>query len=128
MASRIDVCLNCNYSYKIAKNTREGKAIILNLSSTGLMMVTNKFLKPKKEIKITISEPLGRLALTAEVLSSSADWYITDTGKDMLFTTRVVFRNVALNEKNKLIQYIYRCRDERGKARIKRLKRRLGAE
>ena len=80
---RISDCLNCGYSYKIIKNVRSAKAAILNLSSMGLMMITKEFLKPKKELEITIGKPLGPLTLTAEVLSSKLGRYVTDKNKDM---------------------------------------------
>jgi len=119
---RINDRLNCAYSYKIIKNIRSVKATILNLSSMGLMMITKEFLKPKKELEITVGEPLGPLALNAEVLSSKLEWYVTDKSKDMFFTTHIVFKNVTSAKRAQIIQYIYNCKSQRRKARLKRLK------
>ena len=119
---RISDCLNCGYSYKIIKNVRSAKATILNLSSMGLMMITKEFLKPKKELEITIGKPLGPLTLTAEVLSSKLDWYVTDKNKDMFFTTHVAFKNISSAKRIQVVQCIYSCKAERRRARMGRLK------
>jgi len=114
--------INCTYYYRIVKNIRNGKATILVLSNTGVIMITKDFLKPKREVRIVIDKPLGPLELTVEVLSSKPEWYFTDKNKDMFFTVRTVFKNISSAEKARVIKYIYDCKVERHKARTRRMK------
>ena len=114
-------CLSCDYKYKIINKEKEGKATILELSSKGLMMVAKEFLRPGKILEVDIAPPLGPLKLSAEVMHSKLEWYVTDKQKDMYFTTHLSFKNISIKKRTHIISYIYQCKDERRKARYRRL-------
>jgi|GEM_PF-2262094 len=118
---RLSDRLNCKYKYKILKEVKDGEATILDLSSGGLMMVSKEFLKPKRILELDIEPPLGPLKVTAEVLDSKLDWYVTDQHKKMYFTIHIRFKNLSISKKTHIINYIYECKAQRRKARLKRL-------
>lgn len=118
---RLNVLIECKYTHEILKKGKSGEAVILNLSGNGCMMLTKEFLKSGKKVRIDISSPLELLELNAEVVSSKAEWYITDRGKEMYFTTRVKFTNTSPDQKRLIIKYIYKCQADLRKARFKKL-------
>jgi len=111
----------CTYKYKILKREKKGEAIILELSSGGLMMVCREFLKAGKTLEIDIGPPLGPFKVEAEIVGCKLEWYVTDRKKDMFFTTRATFKNLSSSKRTQIINYIYKCKAERRKARLKRL-------
>ncbi|MFH1768119.1 MAG: PilZ domain-containing protein [Candidatus Omnitrophota bacterium] len=116
---RLSDYIECRYTHKILRDQKESGAVILDISSSGIKMVGDEFVRPGKEVTIDIDQPLGPLTVCGEVLSSKAEWYVTDRTKGMKFTTRIVFKNTPIAEKNKIIRYIYKCRAERRRARFK---------
>jgi len=113
--------MRCQYKYKLARKERSNEAIVLEFSSTGLIMVVKEYLKPKKALELVIPPPVGPLCLAGEVVSSKMEWYVDDNHKDMYFTTLISFKNISIKNRTYIIQYIYKCKEERRKARIKRL-------
>lgn len=113
-------CLGCSYRYKIVNKDKKGKATILELSSKGLIMITKEFLRPGKTLEIDIEPPLGPLTLSADVGHSKLEWYIDDKQKDMFFTTHLVFKNISIKKRTYVISYIYKCKNERRKARYRK--------
>lgn len=118
---KIDDCFKCKYRYKIVHREKETEATVLEISSQGFIMITKEFLRPKRILEVDIPEPLGPLRLTAEVKDAKFEWYISDKHKDMYFTTEVIFKNLSLKKRRQIITYIYKCKEERRKARLKRL-------
>ena len=118
---RLNDCLECTYAHIVRKKEVKNKAIVLDLSSHGLMMITREFLKSGKEVKVVINVPPKSLSLCAKVIDSKIQWYVTDQGKDMYFSTRLAFEKTSASQRDQIIKYVYKCKGERRKAKMKKM-------
>ena len=113
--------LECAYTYSISTKEKEGKAPMFEISTQGITIAAKEFIKKTKIVNIHIPAPLGPLDLIAEVESNKLEWYVTDEGKDMRFTTKLIFKDLPATTRTHIIKYVYRCRKERRDALLKRL-------
>lgn len=116
--SRLSDKLSCKYKYPLPKGERAGDAIVLDLSSGGLKMLSQKFLKAGGVLEGSIEFTSGNIKFEGEVIDSKPEWYVTDKGKELYCTSRIKFKEISLEDKHKIIQYVHKCKEERRKAQI----------
>jgi c-di-GMP-binding flagellar brake protein YcgR len=117
LSLRLQDCLQCTYKYKILRKEKTANAKVTSISSRGLLMICEKLVKAGKEILLSVKFPFGTLETRAEVVDSRLKWYVDDKNKKMRFRTQVKFLDLPTSSRAQIINYIYKCRAERRRAR-----------
>lgn len=115
---RLADCLECTFSYKFVNEVKKSDGKIFDISAGGLMLLSNIYLAKDKEIEISIKPPLGPMVLKAKIVRADVEWLVTDKMREKYSQLHVKFLDISAKEQNQIIEYIYKCRAERRKARI----------
>ncbi|MCP4653081.1 MAG: PilZ domain-containing protein [Candidatus Omnitrophica bacterium] len=116
---RLDTCLKCEYDYLRAGEEIKGEGVVLDISGGGVKMVSKERIAVNRETNLTLEFPDGALKIKGEVLKSKIEWYISDEEKKTFWATSLTFKDISLQERKKIIQYVHDCAQEKREARYK---------
>ena len=116
---RLDDRINCIFSRQ-EKEDKKHTATILDISGGGMRMISKEYIKSGIKLIITLGHPINIDDITAEVVDSKMEGYLTDEKDTSLCTVRVKFGKISMENRKKIIDYIYSCLNEIRDAHKKR--------
>ena len=111
-SGRLKDRLGCSFKFKIAQKDARASGEIFDVSSGGLKMLTKKFLKAGSILEIRIDPPLGPLKLKGKVIQSKPQWHVSDHKNELFSVIRVSFQEAKNEDKHRIIEYIYKCKQQ----------------
>jgi c-di-GMP-binding flagellar brake protein YcgR len=118
---RLDDRINCLFS-KPDKGDKNYAAIILDISGGGMRMISKEYVKSGTNIILTLGQPINIENIASEVVDSRMEGYLTDEKGVSLCTVRIKFGKISMENRKKIIDYIYKCLKERRDAHKKSVK------
>jgi hypothetical protein len=118
---RLEDRINCLFCRQ-GSDDKNHAVTILDISGGGMRIMSHEYIKKGTRIFLTLGFPINMEAIGAEVVDSRMEGYLTDEKNLCLCTVRVKFEKITIENRKKIIDYIYRCLSERRNAHKKRIR------
>jgi c-di-GMP-binding flagellar brake protein YcgR len=108
---RLEDRINCIF-FRQDKEDKKYAATILDISGGGMRMISKEYVKNGTKLTITLGHPINIDNITAEVVDSRMEGYLSDEKNAAMCTVRIKFGKISMENRKKIIDYIYRCLSE----------------